>query len=406
MDSVIRCINLDWLEVFAIERAELDAAYFKSVGYDVKSRQYGTPQYREMFTIFECGVEFLEIRRNPYSIKSSGGIFEQGACHIRLCNRTCYEVSPVEHLRFFMLTHGYRFKAISRVDIALDFQHFDCADITPSSFVANYMNGKFAKVNQSNVAAHGRDWWSARIWNSLKWGSNRSPITTKLYNKTMELREVEDKPYIRERWEECGFNMQADTWRIEFSCNAQMQSLTSLRNGDTFKKNLSNYDTRGKLLFNFRVFMQKYFDFREVLHTRDGRLRRKYECPAVPLFSFSSSLPYKPARNISKSKYPNRTLKILARKLQEIKDDDQILLEYRQAASKMHEFFLQRYALGNLTISEEEVQTALTLSLCHSGLSLSKEQEAADIRRLREKTTMYLLMQKYGIRFAPEGCPF
>ena len=68
-----------------------DAAFFVEQGYEVKAREYGTPQYREMFTILD-GDHFpmYEIRRNPYSIKANGGVFDARACHIRLSNRQCY----------------------------------------------------------------------------------------------------------------------------------------------------------------------------------------------------------------------------------------------------------------------------------------------------------------------------
>ena len=92
----MKLVNLDWLEVYCLEPAGLaipDAAFFVAQGFEVKAREYGTPQYREMFTIFD-GDHFpmYEIRRNPYSIKANGGIFNARACHIRLSNRQCYQI--------------------------------------------------------------------------------------------------------------------------------------------------------------------------------------------------------------------------------------------------------------------------------------------------------------------------
>ena len=65
-----QCINLDWLEVHCLEPSMLNAAYFTAAGYNVKVREYGTPQYKEMFTIFEDSgykLAMFEIRRSPYS---------------------------------------------------------------------------------------------------------------------------------------------------------------------------------------------------------------------------------------------------------------------------------------------------------------------------------------------------
>lgn len=89
MEPAIKCINLDWLEVFCIEDGYLDPNYFQNLGWNVCVREYGTPLYKQMFTLLnEHGKPFLEIRRDPYSLKENGGIFEKGSCHIRLANRT------------------------------------------------------------------------------------------------------------------------------------------------------------------------------------------------------------------------------------------------------------------------------------------------------------------------------
>lgn len=72
----MRCVNIDWLEVFCSEGllGPRDAEYFIRQGYDVEKRAYGTPQYRQMFTINEGGRPVLEVRRDPYSLKCQGGI--------------------------------------------------------------------------------------------------------------------------------------------------------------------------------------------------------------------------------------------------------------------------------------------------------------------------------------------
>lgn len=70
MEPALKCINLDWLEVYCIEPTAMDANYFQNLGWQVNSRVYGTPLMREMFTLLgENGKPFLEIRRNPYSLK-------------------------------------------------------------------------------------------------------------------------------------------------------------------------------------------------------------------------------------------------------------------------------------------------------------------------------------------------
>lgn len=212
----MRCVNIDWLEVFAIEPNNLDANFYKDCGLNVKSREYGTPQYREMFTILTKNNDpWIEIRRSPYSLKSQGGIFDEHACHIRLSNRTCYEPSPVDELRKFMLEFGYHLQSISRVDICLDLLKFDNGD-DPGMFLAKYAKGEYFKEHLSKIAphgvevvgsdfeGHGSDGPYIREFTSWKWGAPTSAISVKLYNKTKELEEVGEKSYIRESWLNAG----------------------------------------------------------------------------------------------------------------------------------------------------------------------------------------------------------
>lgn len=65
--NVRRCVNIDWLEVDALEPANgQDADYFRSHGLVVDEREYGTRVFAQMFTIYGSDhLPFIEIRRKP-----------------------------------------------------------------------------------------------------------------------------------------------------------------------------------------------------------------------------------------------------------------------------------------------------------------------------------------------------
>lgn len=412
----IRCINLDWLEIFAEEpiTAPHDAEFFRRAGYKVKERAYGTPQYKEMFTILANGQELFEIRRNPYSKKKEGGIFAENACHIRLCNRTCYEEDPINHLRAFMITHDYTYKSISRIDIALDFNDFDNGE-RPEHFIERYMKAKVAKINQSNVSAHGTDTWSKRVFNSLKWGSPSSPVSTKLYNKTLELKSGEDKPYIRQAWETAGLDISRDVWRVEFSLSAQMQTLKSLKNGEMFKKSLVHYDSRERLLKQFAILYNKYFDFRKLLVNRksDGKLVyvRKYLCPRIDLFKIAlDDVPFKPVRNVTKKKRPDRIYRILAKRLADIVDNDKNSREVMQAAQTIIQWMIEKmnYELGAYKAATEKMLMILERVNARAE-QFNMEDYKSDYEEFvkdKELRILFHLARKYGIVIPPQDCPF
>lgn len=305
-----RCVNLDWLEVHAREPIAhpRDAEYYRGCGYIVHEREYGTRVYRQMFYIEGTdGENIIEVRREPAS-QGLNGIHDPNECHIRLTNRTCYfeNVSKVFH--DWLISHGYSDIRISRVDICLDFVMFDKGD-DPQQFVRRYFRHKYAKINQGRISSHGEDTWTGQDWNSLSWGSKTSAVTTKMYNKTMELHDQKtdtfSKPYIRQAWQICGMiddwqrvtkdGQLVQVWRVEFSLRSAVKGWVPIEiNGDpknyqSLRNTLDVYAGRDKLIVMFASLANHYFHFKKY---KQGK--RKDRCKDKILFDFSGvQLTYK-----------------------------------------------------------------------------------------------------------------
>lgn len=300
-----RCVNLDWMEVHCREPLTypLDAAYYRAKGYIVHERSYGTRVYRQMFTIEGTdGEELLEVRRDPAS-QGLHGIHDANECHIRLKNRTCYFDDAAESLANFLRTHAYTDIRISRVDICLDFVKFDPGD-DPQAFIRRYMRHKYAKINQGRLAAYGEDTWTSKEFNSLSWGSKSSPVSTKLYNKTMELYDPVTKtfakPYIREAWLKCGLvddyqqctkdGQLVTVWRLEFSIRSAVKNWVPIeidgkeKNYQSLRNTLECYFGRDRILVLFASLAEHYFRFKKYRKTK-----RKDRCPDKVLFRWSKS---------------------------------------------------------------------------------------------------------------------
>lgn len=298
-----RCINLDWLEVFAREPIgeKRDADFFRQHGYVVHERAYGTRVYREMFVLDgNDGNALLEVRRDPAS-KGLSGIHDDNECHIRLVNRTCYFDNAAELLQTFLDGWGYMDVRISRVDICMDFTMFDKGD-DPQAFVRRYFRHKYAKINQGRITGHGDDNWSGQEWNSLSWGSKTSAVTTKMYNKTMELFNAKDgtfeKPWIRQAWCLCGLvddwqqctkdGEKVNVWRVEFSVRSAVKNWVRIeidgieKNYQSIRNRLDCYIGRDKLLVMFASLARHYFRFKKYKQSR-----RKDRCPDKILFDFA-----------------------------------------------------------------------------------------------------------------------
>lgn len=357
-----RAINIDWLEVYCLEQSSEPHTpeYFEKLGYKVKTRDYGTPVYKQMFTIFQGDKEWIEVRRDPYSKKGEGGFLEPTSTHIKLCNEFCYTDNPINELRAFLLASNYTYKAISRIDICMDFNTFD-SNVSVKDFISKYVNGEYSKINQSKLNMHGEDCWRFREWNSLKWGSPSSPFSTKLYNKSKELREVKDKLYIKQAWLDADLDLSQDVWRIEFSTSSQAQTRESKRDKQMFKLHLTHFDDRSKLLQRFFELYEKYFDFREVIVKTDAdgnkKCVRKDRCPRVKLLEYKATdVAYVPKRNKTARQRPERTYKILINKLESLVNRNNVPREYKEAFRTLITFLIIHlsYEVRDVKIKQEE----------------------------------------------------
>lgn len=322
-----RCIHIDWLEVYVLESNErypCNAEYFERQGYSVRQRDYGTRVYEEMFEILDEDLNpVIEVRRNPKSGSSSfNGLCEQSS-HIRVPNWMLYQKNPVEFLRDFLLKHDYIFKRIFRIDIAYDFEYFDTGD-NPATFVKRYLKGVYRKINQCHRRVEGEDGWHDSDDNSLSWGSKSSMVYTKLYDKTMELRQSKnDKPWIKTAWlihglidnpcsmtkhDSGGHLYKPRIWRIEFAMMSQADGWITVEfnqgqkpTKQTIPHKLEMFDAPDKLWQRFQDLAYNYFHFKvrekkrryqgltryaldKVRSNNEDPWQRKDRCPDKVLF--------------------------------------------------------------------------------------------------------------------------
>ena len=353
-----RVCNIDWLEVYCLEsnqRYPCNAEYYEKNGYSVREREYGTRVYKEMFEILDDnGDPVIEIRRNPASGSSDfNGLVEQ-SCHIRLPNWMLYQKNPVQFLQEFLLKNDYIFKRIYRIDIAYDFELFDSGD-SPARFAKRYLAGRYRKINQCFLSAHGNDAWGDCKWQSLSWGSKSSMVTTKLYNKTLELAESKnDKPWIKTCWmvnglidnpmsmtkrNALGELYKPEIWRVEFAMMSQADGWLTIEMNhaqkpykQTIPHRLSMFDSPDKLWQRFQDLAFNYFHFKvkvkkklrqgvcaealsKVHSDNDEGWQRKDRCPDKILFHWDEGHKFMKLSAAPSMSKPSRDDDILKRKL-------------------------------------------------------------------------------------------
>lgn len=338
-----RCVNIDWLEVYAHEPPSwdgsgvIDERYLENLGYIVSSRGYGTPTYEEvLFVSFPQCPEHVafEIRRKPREASDGGSFLPKCSCHIRSTNKFCYSDTPIVGLANFMLNCNYIFQSIKRIDICLDFNRFDSGE-DPQNVLRDFITEKLSKINQSKVSAYGEDLWDGRYWNSIRWGSPTSNIATRFYNKSLELKQTKMKTWIQDAWKDSGLDITKPVWRVEFQIKAGQKGFQNIQGQDFHKMKLSMFNNRGKLLFLFHALASKYFHFKYREQNKDGSWKRKDRCRDKKLFEISMLEEcYKP-RDINTVPDPTRMDKILMKKLYRMQDKDFYKDDIKEAALKL-----------------------------------------------------------------------
>lgn len=299
-----RIVGIDWLEMFVNESYGIDysANGFRERGYFVQERDYGTKTMGEMFVILDQrGYPFVEIRRAPRGLNTLAKqtVYQEGDSYVRLSNLYCYDDNPITLLSEFLRRERYQIKKIYRIDLYTDFEIFDSGD-KPANVVRRIVNHTYSKINQSHRRTSGEDTWTECVDNWISWGKKGSMVSTKIYDKTKELKETGmHKPYIVEKWRRAGYvdnvvditkdGQQVQMWRIEFSIKGNAKGwiyVDKSEAGDgkphTLEHTLELYASRQGIVNAIANLVPYYFRFKIY---EEGK--RKSLCRDKVLFIFS-----------------------------------------------------------------------------------------------------------------------
>lgn len=260
------CIAVDWLEVCCYGR-DLEPSFFSWEGkhFSVEQEDRETPLFKSFFEIKRNGLVWAQIRQNPKS-----GVMKKGLTIIKLSNRVLYHEKYVPFLMHMIQVLGLYYKGLTRLDIAYDCNEFYCGR-KPSRFVHQFVTkrvdekgGMYVPKMKEYDFHLKKDIHTNGMINYLAIGAKGSKKRGYIYDKTLELEEVKDKPWIREMWEKNGLisDKKTHVWRAEISIKAQGSDLLNLETGQLFALHpnyLATYENIKKI---FHFYAAKVFDFR------------------------------------------------------------------------------------------------------------------------------------------------
>jgi hypothetical protein len=255
--------SIDWLTINLKLNDPADVRVVIEDTYCIK-RERGTNVFQNVVDYYNTRDEIVfTIVSNPYS-----SIIKPDFAQLQIKNKWLY-VGNLEKLIYKILFHSnFEYQGISRIDICADLFNFESWDeknkcyLEPQEFIQLFAKGNIKKNNPSKFTLWGKTEDYNNVYHCLNIGDGQSVFSWKIYNKSKELREVEDKSYVRQKWERdlLNFDKSKDVWRFELSLKNINKIL--LKNGDyNLNQDLANW--LNNYPYYFIIFVQKKFAFKD-----------------------------------------------------------------------------------------------------------------------------------------------
>lgn len=337
------CISVDWLQVYCLNNlSDVPVSGYGNCRLFTSQKQdYVTPLWTEVYVIRYGNIEVAEYCRFPRS-----SAMDARGCTIKLHNRVLYSAQFIELLKSIIAFLDVQYVGVTRLDLCYDCNflhgHRSVHDFLFQYFVhAPYCSGHIIRNGSRRVQVNAtRTSHGATTISAMRWGSKSSAVGVYCYNKSLELLEVHDKPWIRDAWENAGLvddydasgwaslddrdkdkciqggrtdkYLRTSVWRFEISIKSEGRDIINLSTGQLFRIDLSYLTTQEYIEKLFYVYANKYLDFRE--STGQSEIRNY---PKMCIFEISGNAELKPI-HINKCADTGRTEKIAANRLKKL----------------------------------------------------------------------------------------
>lgn len=339
------CISVDWLQVYCTCNCfeAMETFYVDGKVYNMKKKSTVTKLWKEVYSIEWQGREVAILCRAPRSPQ-----LDQFGCTLKLDNRVLYSQSYVTILYGLLRALNLQYKGITRLDLCYDCNYL-YGEKRVDEFLMNFFShapycaGHIIRSGSRKVIINAtRSNTGATMISGMRWGSPSSDIGAYCYNKSLELIEVKDKPWIREVWEEnglinawkkeqwdelsesdkkriigageCDTFIECPVWRFEISIKAHAKDLLDINTGELFRLSPEYLNSQAKIEELFMTYAAKVFDFR----MSTGQIQIK-NYPKLQIFEECQEVTKKP-HHVSLFADTGRTEKMIVNKLEELQN--------------------------------------------------------------------------------------
>lgn len=249
----VRLFCVDWI-TFYCTAGEVAS----SINYTIERKIGSSRQFRVLEDIYslERSEVIASMERKPFS-----HIIEPTAVMLKIRNNVLYEKGWGQQVFRMCSELGLHIKSVSRIDLAFDLQRFD-NKMRPAELIQSFLSNKILKNGRTSWVASGEQKVNQEC-HYLRFGKHDSDISVYIYNKSKELREEKDKPYIREMWQEGGLDITEDVWRLEVSIKPGNVLVGDENTGEYMKISPDLIEKYGILMDMAECILDKFFDFRK-----------------------------------------------------------------------------------------------------------------------------------------------
>lgn len=382
------CISVDWLQVYTLQSSSnpiKGEGVINSNNYvfSLSTADISSAMFKTIIKVNWKSLPCAIIEINPRSTT-----LNKRMCLIKLENRILYYTRYVEVLYNLMSALNVTYKGITRIDLCYDCIRFKDGR-SPSKFINDYLLkpstsiGGISRKGSDEFTCHGKKTISSssRI-NYISFGSPQSRIRAYIYDKSIELSEVKDKPWIRKTWQENGLICENEdhVFRSEISIKSEGTDMLNMSTGELFRLSPEYLENQKSIEKLFYIYAEKYFFFR-----RNGGQKRAKDYKRIELFDKDVDITTKPV-HLNKSADTGRMEKICYNKLSKLSTMYTDLAEYRTESIKNTMAFLKELeGIKSSTIQAEKYTQYLDnfkgqmFMRSHIDNLLSKQKEAHEL---------------------------
>lgn len=218
---------------------------------------------------------------------------------VKIHNRFLYSQNYIRLLYNICATFKLSIKGLTRLDLCYDCNNFH-GGLKPHKFIKEFVTAEFDspryiyKVGAKSFRVYGgKSVSSATKFSGIEFGSGKSSKRCYIYDKTRELQEVKDKPWIRQYWQENGLISDEKThvYRAEISIKCDGMDLLNMSTGELFKLSPEYLKSQPAIEKLFHFYAARMFRFH-----RKGKHTRVRDYDRIELFENSPIITCKPQK--------------------------------------------------------------------------------------------------------------